>query len=218
MAFPGGAMQKRFVSWAVILFCSAISQNAWARTDLGARSIGADVGYVDPENINGTLGFGAFMNLGNLSPDIRLAPHLGYWSKSSSFGGDKATISDISLSARGLYMFHSTSPKFRPYAGAGLGFHMVHAKVDIAAQDLGGGVIIPAMEASDTSTKLGLDLGGGFTTPLSEKTDFCLDLWYTAVSDVGHLSLKAGVSFDLGGSPHADAPPPRSIHRSRVRR
>jgi opacity protein-like surface antigen len=216
MAFPGGAMQKRFVVWAVILFCSAISQNAWARTDLGARSIGADVGYVDPDNVNGTLGLGAFMNLGNLSPDIRLAPHLDYWSKSNSFGGDKATISDISLSPRGLYMFHTSSPKFHPYAGAGLGFHMVHARVQMAAQDLGGGVIIPAMDASNSSMKLGLDMGGGFTTPLSEKTDFCLDLWYSAVSDVGHLSLKAGVSFDLGGSPRAEAPAP--THRSRVRR
>jgi opacity protein-like surface antigen len=208
MASMEGLMQKRLTVWAILLFCSVASQNAWAGTNLGLRSAGVDVGYVDPENIDGTMGFGAFANMGNLSPDIRLAPHLGYWSKSQEAFGTKASISDISFSTRGLYMFHTTSQKFRPYAGAGLGFHFLHAKVQTAAQDLGGGVIIPAMEASDNSTKLGLDMGGGFTTPLSEKTDFCLDLWYTAISDVGHLSLKAGVSFDLGGSPHAQAPAP----------
>jgi opacity protein-like surface antigen len=222
MASMEGLMQKRLVVWVILLFCSGASQNAWARTDLGMRSAGVDVGFVDPANIDGTLGFGAFADMGNLSPDIRLAPHLGYWSKSQQAGGDKASISDISLSTRGLYMFHMTSPRFQPYAGAGLGFHYVHAKVSTAAQDFGGGFVVPAMEATDNSMKLGLDLGGGFTTPLSEKTNFCLDAWYTAVSDVGHLSLKAGVSFDLGGSPRAAAPAPRAVtkpspsHRSKT--
>ena len=131
--------------------------------------------------------------------------------------GDKASTSDMSLSTRGLYMFHMSSRKFQPYAGAGLGFHVVRAKVSTAAQDLGGGVIIPAMEASDSQTKIGLDLGGGFTTPLSQKNDLYVDFWYTAVSDVGHLSMKAGISFDLGGSSHSEAPAPRSTHRSRTR-
>jgi len=217
MASMEGRMQRRIVVWIIVVVCSVASQNAWARTDLGLKAIGGDLGFVDPDNVDGTLGFGAFANLGNLSPDIRLAPHLGYWSKSQEFGGDKASISDISLSTRGLYMFHMSSRKFQPYAGAGLGFHMVHSKVQTAAQDLGGGVIIPAMEASDTQTKIGLDMGGGFTTPLSEKADFCLDLWYTAVSDVGHLSMKAGVSFNLGGSSHSEAPAAKSTHRSRTR-
>ena len=201
-------MQKRLVVWTVLMFCSVASQNAWAGSNLGLRSAGIDVGYVDPENISGTMGFGAFANMGNISPDIRLAPHVGYWSKSEEAFGAKASISDISFATRGLYMFHMSSGKLQPYAGAGLGIHMVHAKVETPAQDLGGGNVIPAMEASDTSTKLGLDMGGGFTTPLSEKTDFTLDLWYTAMSDVGHLSLKAGVSFALGGSPHAQTPAP----------
>src|SRR5258706_2863470 len=197
-------MAKRLVVWTVLLFCSVLSQNAWAKTDLGMRSIGVDAGFVGPENVDGTFGFGVFSNMGNLSPDVRLQPHIGYWSKSQEFGGTKATISDIAFSTRALYMFHGTSPKFRPYAGGGLGLHMVKAKVETAAQDLGGGVIIPATSASDTSTKLGLDFGGGFTMPLSERTDFSVDTWYTATSDVGHFSLKAGVSFDLGSS-HSDA-------------
>src|SRR3954466_1232134 len=141
-------MRKRMAVWTILFFCSVAAQNAWARTDLGWRSAGVDAGFVDPENVPGTLGFGAFADLGNLSPDVRLEPHLGYWSKSEDFGGDKVSISDIALSARALYMFHGTSPRFHPYAGGGLGLHFVHAKADFAAQDMGGGVIIPAMEFS----------------------------------------------------------------------
>ena len=80
-----------------------------------------------------------------------------------------------------------------------------------------GGVIIPATEASDTQTKLGLDMVGGFQTPLSRRTDFRFELGYTAVSDVAHFSMKAGLSFDLGGSPRAEAkspaPAPKPLHR-----
>ena len=203
-------MQKRIVVWTVLVFCTLLSQNAWAKTDLGMRSIGVDAGYVDPENVDGTFGFGVFSNMGNLSQDVRLQPHISYWSKSEEFAGDKATISDIAFSTRALYMFHGTSPKFRPYAGGGLGLHFVKAKAEFTGP--------PAMEASDTSTKLGLDFGGGFTTPLSDRADFCVDTWYTATSDVGHFSLKAGVSFDLGHSSESERPAPRSTHRSRTRR
>jgi|GEM_PF-605128 len=202
-------MQKRIVVWTVLVFCTLLSQNAWAKTDLGMRSLGVDAGFVDPSNVDGTFGFGAFANMGNLSQDVRLQPHIGYWSKSQEFGGAKASVSDIAFSTRALYMFHGTSPKFRPYAGGGVGVHFVKAKAETTFPP-------PGMSATDTSTKLGLDMGGGFTTPLSEKADFCVDMWYTAMSDVGHFSLKAGVSFDLGHS--SDTATPKSTHRSRARR
>ena len=57
MASMEGLMQKRLVVWAVLMFCSVASQNAWAGSNLGLRSAGIDVGYVDPENISGTMGF-----------------------------------------------------------------------------------------------------------------------------------------------------------------
>ena len=193
-------MQKRIVVWLVLVFCLGVSQNAWAKTDLGWRSIGVNAGFVDPDNVDGTVGFGAFANLGNLSPDVRLQPNVGYWSKSQDEFGVKATISDISFSTRALYMFHNNSAKFHPYAGGGPGLHIVKAKVSMTTP--------VAMEASDSETKLGLDLVGGFTTQLSQKNDLCVDLGYTAVSDVAQLSMKVGVSFDLGGSPRAESVKP----------
>jgi len=78
MASMEGLMQRRIAVWVILLFCSVVSQNAWANTDLGLKAIGGDVGFVDPDNVDGTIGFGAFANLGNLSPDLSLAPHLGH--------------------------------------------------------------------------------------------------------------------------------------------
>src|SRR5262249_56956655 len=101
-----GRMQKRLVVWTILVFCSLVSQNAWAKTDLGMRSIGVDAGFVDPENVVGTFGFGAFANMGNLSQDVRLQPHIGYWAKSQKFGGAKSSVSRIAVSTLALDMFH----------------------------------------------------------------------------------------------------------------
>jgi hypothetical protein len=207
MATMEGLMQKRLVVWIVLLFCTVVSQNAWAKSDLGMKAIGGDFGFVDPDNVDGTVGFGLFANMGTLAPDWRLAPHIGYWSKSEEFGGDKVSISDISFATRADYMFHVSSRKFQPYASGGLGLHFVKAKVEMTS---------PAMEASETETKVGVDFGGGFLTPISDNTDFCFDLMYTAVSDVAHISMKAGVSFDLGGGGSSQPEPQKRQVRKRT--
>lgn len=201
-----GAMQKLLVGLAVFLSCIVGSQNAMAGSSLGLRSIGGDVGFVDPEGVDGTVGFGAFANLGNLSRDIRLAPRVDYWSKSYSFAGAETSVHDISIGTRGEYMFHVSSRKFQPYAGAGLGLHFLGAKVTVPG----------FMDVSDSRTKLGLDMGGGFITPLSLKTDLLVDLWYGIVQDFNQVSLKVGVSFDLPNGAESRAPSrPAAKHRPR---
>jgi opacity protein-like surface antigen len=195
-----GVMKRLLGSLAVILVCSVPVQNAMAKTGvgLGLRSIGGDVGVVDPENASGALGFGAFADLGTVTPEIHLAPYMGYWSKSEGNPSEgEASISDIALGMRGKYMFHVSSSKFQPYAGAGLGFHFLTAKVTIPDMIIGG-VLVPGMEVKDSSSKIGLDLGGGFLTPISTRTDFTCDLWYGWVEDVSQLSLKVGVAYKLG--------------------
>ena len=190
-------MKKLVLISTLLLFCSVPSQDAMAASDLGWRSLGANVGFVDPDNVDGTVGFGAFADLGPFATDWHLMPQLGYWSKSQGAFGYDASVSDFSIGSRANYMFHVSSPKFQPYAGAGLGLHFVTAKVTTPDLDFGG-TIIPGSTASDTSTKLGLDMGGGFVTPLGAKTDLTGDVWYTAVSDVSHFSMKIGLAMKLG--------------------
>lgn len=191
-------MKKVLAFLAVIALLATPSQIALAASDVGFKSIGVDLGYVSPEDVDGTLGFGAFADLGPLSPTVRLSSHLGFWSKSEDLGsGSEVSVRDISLTGRVRYMFPVSSPKFQPYAGGGLGFHSLRAEVYSPAVDLGGGVIIPAMTDSDSELKLGLDLGGGFVTPVGAKTDLYGDLWYSMVEDFSQLSMKVGLAFHL---------------------
>ncbi len=175
VAHMGGTMKKALVVLGLALFCTGISQNAWAKSNLGFKRLGVDVGIVDPEAAGSTVGFGVVADLGRLSPDIRLSTHLGYWNKSeSSFGAD-ASVRDISVAARASYMFHVNSPKFQPYVGAGPSLHFFHAQVNVPG--------FPGMSAEDSSTKLGLDLGGGASMPLSPKANMFGEMWYT-LSDI----------------------------------
>ena len=174
-------------------------QYARAASDVGLKSIGVDLGFVSPENVDGTVGFGAFADLGALSPKVRLSTHLGYWSKSEGdpITQSEAKIRDVSLMTRARYNFPVASSKFQPYAGGGLGFHFLKATFSIPDFDLGGGFIIPGMEISDSSTKLGVDLGGGFVTPVGRSTDLYGDMWYGMVEDFSQLSMKVGLAWKL---------------------
>src|SRR5437867_2231295 len=117
----GGVMKKLLVFLAVVALFATPSQFAFAASDVGFKSLGVDLGYVSPENVDGTLGFGGFADLGALSPKVRLSTHLGYWGKSQDAGFGSASFHDISLTGRVRYMFPVWSRKFQPYAGGGVG-------------------------------------------------------------------------------------------------
>ena len=74
---------------------------AWAQSDLGFKRLGAAVGYVSPEDLDGTIGFGAFADLGTITPRIGLEARMDYWSQSEEAFGAEASISDLTLGARG---------------------------------------------------------------------------------------------------------------------
>ena len=188
-------MKKILFAMAVV-FCMTASQNAWAKSNIGLTRLGVDAGVVDVDGGGSTLGLGVTMDMGTFSKDVRFSFHGNYWNDTESSFDMETGVRDISFGARARYMFHMDSPKFQPYAGGGLGLHFYRASVTIPAIDLGGGVIIPGEEYSDTTTKLGMDLSGGFLVPMSAKTDFTTDVTYT-LSDIDQFSLKAGFSFKV---------------------
>ncbi|HEX5031032.1 MAG TPA: outer membrane beta-barrel protein [Candidatus Eisenbacteria bacterium] len=189
---------KKICAFALsFVVCMAVSQNAWAKSNIGLTKLGVDAGIVDVDGGGSTLGLGVTADMGTFSKDVRFSLHGGYWSDTEESFGAEAGIRDISFGARARYMFHMDSPKFQPYAGGGLGLHFFRASVTIPDIDMGGGFIIPGEEFSDTTTKVGLDLSGGFFVPMSAKTDFTTDITYT-LSDIDQFALKAGVMFKVG--------------------
>ncbi len=166
---------------------------ALAQSDLGLKKLGVAVGFVSPENLDGTFSFGVFADHGTLAPRIGLESRIDYWSHSEEAFGVGASARDLTIGARGKYYFPVTNPKLRPHAGAGLGLHFVHAEVTIPPQ-----AGIPAMTVGESSTKLGLDVGGGLSTSLGPRLDLLTEVWYGAVSDLSQLALRVGLSRKLG--------------------
>lgn len=189
-------MKKATFALTLLLFCMLPVQNAWSQSNIGLARLGGDVAMVDPESAGSTLGLGMVADLGTISPHVRLSSRLGYWSKSEGAYGMEASIRDISLGTLVTYEIPVTSPKVQPYVGGGLGLHFFRSEVTVADVDLGGGLIIPGYTASDSATKLGLDLGGGVSTPLSPGTSLFGEFWWTA-ADIDQVSLRAGLSFRL---------------------
>ena len=192
-------MRNLVLALAIVVLCTTGAQSAFAKSDMGLTAVGGQLGIVDPEGVDTALGFGAFADWGTIAPQFRLKTHLDYWSKSEDMGfGAEASLTDIAFTTRTHYMISVDSRKFQPFVGGGLGLHFVKAEVSIPDVDLGGGVIVPGMTVSDSSTELGIDFGGGFATPLSPKADLNGELWYSIVDNFDQVSLKVGVAFKLG--------------------
>ena len=185
-------MKLRTLLLALAL-CGLVARDAGAQANIRLDRIGGAIGYVSPEHVGGTFGLGVFADLGTIAPRIGLEARLDYWSSSDDIFGTHSSVRDVTVGARGKYFFPMADPKFRPFAGAGLGFHVVHAEVTIPASPG-----IPEETFGDSQTKLGLDLGGGVATSIGPRTDLLGELWYGIVSDVSQFSMRVGLSYKLG--------------------
>lgn len=188
-------MRKLILVAGLVAFCTMGSQNARAASDVGFKGAGVKLALVDPDNVDMAVGFGGFVDLGRVTNEIQLEPFVDYWSQTESQFGAELSVRDLAFGMRGKYNFPVSSMKVQPYAGAGLGIHMLKAQVSIEDQDLGGGLILPGYTVEDSFTRLGLDLGGGMATHLSPTTDLLAEMWYGIVSDVNQFSVRVGVEF-----------------------
>src|SRR4029434_1392326 len=169
-------MKKTVVVALALLFCTVAAHNAMAQSDLGFKRLGVSAGVVSPEDVDATLGFGAFVELGTIAPRFALSSHLDYWSHSEDIpGGGDASIRDIALTCRGKYLFPVNST-VQPFLGAGLGMHFLGAEIDVPG----------AGSASDSETRLGIDIGGGMMMPMNPRPNFHAEAWYSIVDDGTH--------------------------------
>jgi outer membrane protein W len=170
--------------------CAIVSTGALAESDLGLKDIGAAVGFVSPDNIDGTFSIGVFADHGNVTRHIGLESRLDYWGQSESAFGAEASIRDIAIGTRGKYYFETSKANLKPFAGAGLGIHFLHSEATVAMPG-------SEMTVEDSATKLGLDLGGGLAAAVSPRANLLGELWYSVVSDVSQFSLRCGMSYSL---------------------
>jgi opacity protein-like surface antigen len=166
--------------------CGIFAVNAYAQADIGLKGAGPRLSFVSPNHADGTIGFGALVDLGEFTPELGFEGTFDMWFSSDG----PVDFSSFIFGARTKYTFEVQNPDLKPYAAGGLALHFFHSSVpDVTV----GNTTFPG--DSKTDTKLGLDLGGGLAYKASPKADVVGELMYRIVSDVGQLVLSAGVVF-----------------------
>jgi hypothetical protein len=191
-------MKRLSAVLAAVAICTVIAGSASAEANLALRGIGLKAGVVNPDNFSTTLGFALVADLGTIAPKVALESYAGYWSQTESDFGAEVGVKDYMFGGKAKYMFTTSNPTLQPYAGAGLGLHIVNAHVDVPAVSFGGSTIFPAQTLSDTNVKVGLDLGGGLRMDRGGQFAFLGEAWFTAVSDVSQLSVMVGAVYMFG--------------------
>ncbi|MEE9270933.1 MAG: outer membrane beta-barrel protein [Candidatus Krumholzibacteria bacterium] len=173
-----------------LLLCVAAATDTHAGANLGMRGVGGRLSFVNPQDIDGTIGFDLIADFGTLRPQLALEATLDYWSSEEDRGSVSNDVRDIALGARLKHTFNVTNARVRPYVAGGLALHFIRTEVPAM---LIGGVPIPGTDDSDT--KLGLDLAGGVGYKTSPNLFVVGELRFRLVSDVPQAVLAGGVVY-----------------------
>jgi opacity protein-like surface antigen len=172
-------MKKKVFICTLALLLAIMVTTAFAEADLGVRGAGGSLGLVDIE-FGSTVGFGGLLELGQISPNVRLEANLDYWSKSyNSIWLGKYSISDLALGGTVKYDLGDEDSAARWYVGGGLGMHILSS--DIVS-----------------TSRIGLDVLGGVRFGPSETMKYFGELRYRVVSDWTQTCVRAGAVFFFG--------------------
>jgi len=144
----------------------------------GVSSVGGHLSLVSPDNLDGTFGLGADIEVAEFNENLTFGINAQYWSVSEGEGEFEADFSDFAIIPVGIWRFHSENA-ITPFVTGGLGIHRYKASFDIGI--LGSG--------SATSTELGLLAGGGAEYAVNEKT---------TLAAFGNLHATEGNYFEFG--------------------
>jgi hypothetical protein len=184
---------------AAVAFCTLMAADASAQANLALRGIGLKAGIVNPEDLDMTLGVGLVFDLGTVfTPNWALESYAGFWSQTEEAYGAEFGVKDFSFGAKTKYMFTTKNPALQPFAGGGLGLHVMNAHAEVDPVTFGGTVVFPGSSVDETELKIGLDLGGGLRYDAGKQFAFIGEGWFTVVSDVSHFSLMAGAVYMFG--------------------
>jgi opacity protein-like surface antigen len=184
-------MKRLLVLLPIAFVLLTFSSASFAQMMLGPKGVGAFGGYVKPEDVDGTFGFGAFIDMGTLIPMLGVELEGLYWSKSwtetNILGDFDFTLRDIAISGHVKYRFPMPQSPVKPYAGGGPGIHLLKSEWETHVTS-----------GDDTDTKFGFDLLGGGEYEASPQIDVFAEIRYSLVSDFNQFSIFGGAKFKLG--------------------
>jgi opacity protein-like surface antigen len=133
----------------------------------GMTGFGGKLGYMTPEDLDGTMTVGAHLEFEQHGSRLHLIPSLMYWNTNN--------LRDVSANAD-LYYHFVREGLVTPYVGAGLGINFFSNAV-----------------SDQSDTKLGANLFGGVRLPAPGLLYF-LEGRYTA-SEISQFSVLGGITF-----------------------
>ncbi len=165
----------------LILLTFTVNDSA---AQIGFKGVGAHLGYVDAEGIDGTIMFGGHVNLGEIIPGLSLVPSVDYWKKSASELGIDVDFSQLSVNANVAYAL-PVGESINVMAVGGIAWVRVKASVSVS----GFG------SASGTDSGIGLNLGGIVSVPVSDNLSVGGGIIYTTEGE--QLKIVGGFTFWL---------------------
>jgi len=184
-------MKKFLILLPIAFLVLTFSSTSFAQMMLGPKGVGAFLGYVNPEHVDATIGFGAFVDMGTVMPMLGVELEGLYWSKSEGPSGAKATLRDIAISAHAKYRFPMPASPVKPYVGGGPGIHFLKAEAEWSWFG-------QTQSSSSSDTKFGFDLLGGGEYEASPQIDVFAEVRFSLVSDFNQFSILGGAKFKFG--------------------
>ncbi len=173
------------------LFCVGAATATHAAANLGLRGAGGRLSFVNPSDIDGTVGLDFIADWGTLRPQLAVETTLDFWSSEEDFGFFQTDVRDIAFGTRLKYTFNVTDHRVRPYVAGGLALHFVNRETPTTL--FPDGTLRLASEKSDTN--LGLDLAGGVGYKTSPTIFVVGELRIRLVDDVQQVMLAGGVVY-----------------------
>lgn len=178
---------KKLLILTVVCAVALMATSAFAQSPL--KAVGVELGFVDPEAIDGTWGLGAYMDFGFPGTAFGITPFVDWWSTSAEALGVSADFTDVAFGAM-LKMNVPTAGPLSPWVGAGAAAHMLKSEFNF-------GGALSGLSGEVTDTKIGLHFGGGLNLNVSERMNLTGGVSYTTVEGFNQLWVKGGLALRL---------------------
>jgi opacity protein-like surface antigen len=182
---------KRFLF--VLMIISSLPSIALSQTDLGIKAVGAKAGFILPDTMDDTIGFGLVTDLGTIDM-FSLSAYIDYWSKSYTNYLWDWKWDVISVAVVGKYSFNLKSP-IKPYVGAGMGFDVTNWQSEFNPRNY---AYEPPSDpnTSESDFDLAVHLLGGARYTISPVLDGFFELKYTT-GGIDYFGVYGGVMYKL---------------------
>ncbi len=183
-------MKSKLFILVLVSMVMMFAASAFGQADIGFKAVGIKAGLVDPEDIDGTIGFAAIVDLGTFAPQFGWEAEIAYWKKSEKHGTTEYSLRDIAILSSGKYYFPVPESQFSPFLGGGLGIHLGKGESKTT-----NSFFNQSQKQTNTKTKFGFHLFGGTEMKFSPEISGFAEIRYCLVSDINQLWLMAGAKY-----------------------